>query len=127
MDISLEGRPWMKVPGRRLRDQRRAAKRRGISLEEYLARKGKIPVGLFSSMSHKEKLEKEKQRNEHLVNELTRQDVKGDTKLNLLLKMIELDPEIHDIFTHHTENTSSFEQNPKFRLYKRLGEIVDRL
>ncbi|WVQ70125.1 uncharacterized protein L199_008350 [Kwoniella botswanensis] len=77
-------------------------------------------------MSFKEKLEKEKRRNDHLANELTRLNAKGDTKLNLLLKMIENDSEIHDIFKHYTKNTSTLEQNAKFRLYKRLGEIVDR-
>ncbi|WWD01435.1 hypothetical protein V866_008379 [Kwoniella sp. B9012] len=127
MNIDVEDdHPWVKIPGQQLRDQIRAAKRRGLTLEEYLTRKGKIPIGSFDSMSFKEKLEKEKRRNDQLANELTRPNARGDTRLNLLLKMIEHDPEIHDIFKHYTENTSTLEQNAKFRLYKRLGEIVDR-
>ncbi|WWD10181.1 hypothetical protein V865_008315 [Kwoniella europaea PYCC6329] len=126
MNINVEEHRSMKIPGQQLRDQLRAAKRRGLTLEEYLTRKGKIPVGSFDSMSFKEKLEKEKQRTDQLANELTRPSAKDDTKLNLLLKMIEHDPEIRDTFTRYTENTSTLEQNAKFRLYKRLGEIVDR-
>ncbi|WVW83131.1 hypothetical protein I302_105149 [Kwoniella bestiolae CBS 10118] len=129
-DLHVHDPILMKIPTAQLRDQRKAAQRRGLSLEAYLKRKegqnkGGITPGERVSVSLKDRIGNGN--GSGLFSHNQNIPKSEESKLDVFIKLIKGDPEIQDIFTHHTTaTTAALENNAKFRLYKRLGEIVDR-